>query len=76
MAAIYRATKSVIACAIYHAFIDAIGAVYDWNALFDAFPGSVATNAFRILWLAAAIILWLIAGKQEDAGSAHLQLSA
>ena len=22
----------------------AIGAVYDWNALFDGFPGSVSTN--------------------------------
>lgn len=34
MAAIYKATKSVIACAFYHTFIDSIGAVYDWNALF------------------------------------------
>ena len=65
MAAIYRATKSVIACAIYHAFIDSIGAVYDWNALFDAFPGSVATNTFRVLWLAAAVVLWLVAAKHE-----------
>ena len=63
MAAIYRATKSVIACAIYHAFIDSIGAVYDWNALFDAFPGSVAMNAFRVLWLAAAVVLWLVQQK-------------
>lgn len=65
MAAIYRATKSVIACAIYHAFMDAIGAIYDWNALFDVFPGSVATNAFRVLWLAAAVVLWLAAAKHE-----------
>ena len=65
MAAIYRATKSVIACAIYHAFIDSIGAVYDWNALFDAFPGSVATNTFRVLWLSAAVVLWLVAAKHE-----------
>ena len=31
--------KSVVACAVYHSFIDAIGAVYDWNLLFDSFPG-------------------------------------
>ena len=37
LAALYKATKSVIACAIYHSFMDAIGAVYDWNLLFDAF---------------------------------------
>ena len=72
MAAIYRATKSVIACAIYHAFIDSIGAVYDWSALFDAFPGSVAMNAFRVLWLAAAVVLWLVATKQEKKARSHI----
>ena len=41
LAALYRATKSVMACAVYHAFVNAIGAVYDWNALFDSFPGDV-----------------------------------
>ena len=72
MAAIYRATKSVIACAIYHAFMDSIGAVYDWNALFDAFPGSVATNTFRVLWLAAAVVLWLVAAKHEKKARSHI----
>lgn len=27
MAALYKATGSVMACAVYHAFIDAVGAV-------------------------------------------------
>ncbi|MGN1004021.1 MAG: lysostaphin resistance A-like protein, partial [Oscillospiraceae bacterium] len=35
-AAIYKSTKSVIACVMYHAFMNSIGAVYDWNSLFDA----------------------------------------
>ena len=65
MAAIYKSTKSVIACAMYHAFIDAIGAVYDWNALFDGFPGSVSTNVYRGVWLTAGVVLWLIADKRE-----------
>ena len=65
LAAIYKATKSVIACAVYHSFIDSIGAVYDWNALFDAFPGSLAVNVHRIIWLASAIVLWFAAEKQE-----------
>ena len=64
-AAIYKATRSVIACAIYHSFIDAIGAVYDWNALFDAFPGSISTNIYRGVWLTAAVVLWLAANKQD-----------
>ena len=65
LAAIYKTTRSVIACALYHTFIDAIGAVYDWNALFDGFPGSVSTNVYRFVWLTAGIVLWLIADKKE-----------
>lgn len=65
MAAIYKATKSVFACCFYHAFIDSIGAVYDWNALFDAFPGSVSVNAYRVVWLAASIGLYVWADRRE-----------
>ena len=46
-------------------FIDAIGAVYDWNALFDGFPGSVSTNVYRGIWLIAAVVLWFAAEKEE-----------
>ena len=66
-AAIYKATKSIIACALYHAFIDAIGAVYDWNALFDAFPGKAHVNVYRIIWLGASLALWFAAEKREKA---------
>lgn len=65
LAAIYKATKSVIACAVYHTFIDAIGAVYDWNALFDAFPGNLSANVYRVIWLSAALILWFAAERQN-----------
>ena len=75
MAAIYKATKSVFACAFYHAFIDSIGAVYDWNALFDAFPGDLAVNVFRVVWLGAAIGVWIYAGRKEKIESSHLSLS-
>lgn len=65
LAAIYKSTKSVIACAVYHAFIDAIGAVYDWNALFDGFPGSLSTNIFRLIWLSSALVLWFTSEKMH-----------
>ena len=65
MAAIYKATKSVFACCFYHAFIDSIGAVYNWNALFDAFPGSFSVNAYRVVWLAASIGLYVWADRRE-----------
>ena len=65
MAAIYKTTKSVIACAFYHAFIDSIGAVYDWNALFDDFPGNLSVNTFRVIWLVSSIGLWVWADRRE-----------
>ena len=65
MAAIYKATKSVIACAFYHTFIDSIGAIYDWNALFDEFPGSFSVNLFRAIWLLFSIGLWIYSDRKE-----------
>ena len=62
MAAIYKTTKSVFA----YAFIDSIGAVYDWNALFDAFPGSVSVNVFCAVWLGAAIAIWVWGEKNTN----------
>jgi len=64
-AALYKATKSILACAVYHAFMDAIGAVYDWNALFDPFPGSTVTNLYRAVWLGASVALWVWADRRE-----------
>ena len=65
LAALYKATKSVLACAVYHAFIDAIGAVYDGNALFDPFPGGIAVNLYRTLILVCSVLLWLHAERSE-----------
>lgn len=65
LAAIYKSTRSVIACAIYHAFIDSIGAIYDWNLLFDSFPGNIAGNLYRLIVLIASIALWLHADRKE-----------
>ena len=71
LAAIHKATKSIIACAVYHAFVDAIGAVYDWNALFDQFPGSPAANIFRLIWLTASVVLWFSAEKKTKSDEWH-----
>ena len=57
--------KSVVACAVYHSFIDAIGAVYDWNLLFDSFPGNIPANVYRVAWLLSAVVLWSVADRQE-----------
>lgn len=70
LAALYKATKSVMACAVYHAFVNAIGAVYDWNALFDPFPGDVCTNIYRAVLLGGSVALWLHADRREKAGVA------
>lgn len=64
-AAIYKSTKSVVACAIYHAFIDSIGAIYDWNLLFDSFPGNIGVNLYRLIILIVSIVLWIYSDRQE-----------
>ncbi len=64
-AAIYKATKSVLACALYHAFINAIGAIYDWNALFDAYPKNGPMLLYFAVTFIAAIIIWIVADKKE-----------
>lgn len=65
LAAIYKATKSVMACAVYHAFVDSIGAVYDWNALFDAYPKTNAELAYFVAVFALAVFIWLMADRKE-----------
>lgn len=64
-AAIYKSTKSVLACAIYHSFINSIGAIYDWNKLFDAYPKSNGMLIYFALTFILAIIIWIIASKKE-----------
>lgn len=64
-ASIYKATKSVIACIMYHTFINAIGSIYNWNALFDAFPGKNGMIVYRCVVLIAAILLWILADRKE-----------
>lgn len=74
LAALYKSTKSVLACAIYHAFIDSIGAVYDWNALFDSFPGGIAVNLYRIFILICSILLWIYAERREKENIKNSQM--
>ena len=71
LAALYKATGSVMACAIYHAFVNAIGAIYDWNALFDPFPGDVYTNLYRAIVLIGSVALWIHAVKTNTEEGQH-----
>lgn len=64
-ASIYKATKSVIACVMYHTFINAIGSIYSWNALFDTFPGKSGMIVYQCVVLTAAILLWILADRKE-----------
>ncbi|WP_022761290.1 CPBP family intramembrane glutamic endopeptidase [Butyrivibrio sp. AD3002] len=57
-AAIYKSTKSVLACAIYHSFINSIGAIYDWNKLFDSYPNSNTAYIYFGIIFIAALVIW------------------
>ncbi len=65
LAAIYKATKSVLACAAYHAFVNAIGAIRDWNALFDAYPKSTLMMVYLAVIFIAALLVWVAADHME-----------
>ena len=64
-AAIYKATKSTLACSIYHSFINSIGAIYDWNALFDAYPKTNEMLLYFGVVFVLAIFIWVLADKKE-----------
>jgi membrane protease YdiL (CAAX protease family) len=68
-AAIYKATKSVLACAVYHSFINSIGAVYDWNKLFDAYPKSNWAYIYFGVIFVIALVIWY----KEDKGLRRFQ---
>lgn len=65
-AGIYKATKSVAAAVVYHAFMNAIGAVFDWNGLFDAFPNQPGMYVYFFLILTASVVLWKMADRREQ----------
>lgn len=64
-AAIYKSTKSVFACALYHSFINSIGAIYDWNALFDAYPKTTPMNIYFLIVFVLSIVLWIWEDKKD-----------
>lgn len=64
-AGLYKATKSIFACMLYHTFMNTLGVLFDWNALFDSFPGNIGINCYRVVLLFAGIILWNISDKRE-----------
>ncbi len=64
-AAIYKSTKSVFACAVYHSFINSIGGIYDWNKLFDTYPKSNAAYLYFGVIFILALIIWNVEDLHE-----------
>lgn len=64
-AAIYKATQCVFACVMYHTFINCIGAIYNWNTLFDTFPNKSGMIIYYCVALVAAITVWMLADKKQ-----------
>lgn len=64
LAAIYKSTKSTFACIFFHAWGNAIGAVYDWS-MFATFPINPKLIVYDILMITISIILWYIFDKRE-----------
>lgn len=56
-AAIYKSTKSVFACAVYHSFVNSIGAIFDWNELFDTYPKENGMIVYFVIIFIASLII-------------------
>jgi len=56
-ATLYRTTKSVFACVLLHAFINSIGAVFNWNLLFDSFPNKIGMYVVFALIIVISTVL-------------------
>jgi len=65
LAALYKVTESVFACVMYHAFVNSIGSVYDWNALFDKFPNEIGMYFYFGVLFVVSIIIWVLADKRN-----------
>lgn len=61
LATIYKVSKSTIACVLYHAWGNAIGALYEWN-MFATYPISPILFIYDFVVILASIIIY----KQQD----------
>lgn len=56
LAAIFRVTKSTIACVIYHACGNAVGAIYNWD-MFASYPIHPALVVYDIVMIAVSMFI-------------------
>jgi membrane protease YdiL (CAAX protease family) len=75
-AAIYKSTKSVLACAAYHSFINSIGAIFDWNKLFDSYPKETGMTIYFAVVFAASIALVVFECRKEKKTNGGSGISA
>jgi membrane protease YdiL (CAAX protease family) len=66
LAAIYKSTKSIFACVCFHAFFNTIGAIYDWNSLFDCYPKNIGMTICYIGVFIVSIIIWCVFDLKES----------
>jgi len=63
-AAIYKVSKSTIACVMLHAWGNAIGALYDWS-MFATFPISKVLLAYYCIAIIASITINILVARKE-----------
>jgi membrane protease YdiL (CAAX protease family) len=57
LAAIYKVSKSPILCVFYHAWFNAIGAIYEWR-LFATYPTNTILLVFDVILIIVAIVIF------------------
>ncbi len=64
LAAIYKLSKSTIACILFHAWGNAIGAIFEWR-MFATFPIDTVLRVYYCFVIGASIILGLSTSRKE-----------
>jgi len=63
---IYKLTKCTFSCVCFHAAINSIGSIYDWNLLFDIFTKDGSQIVCFIIIIIVSIILWILKDKYDN----------
>jgi len=65
LATIYILTKSIVPCIFYHAWGNAIGAIYEWN-IFATLPINIILLIYYCIMISVAIVIRVIINRRTE----------
>jgi len=66
LSVVYKVTRCTFACVLVHAIVNSLGAVYDWNDLFDCFPTRLINIICYSVVIIFSIIIWYLVDRKAE----------